>query len=261
LGHRVVLVQAEQGLGDTLQFLRWVPRLDAQCRRVDLQVQPELVGFLRRQWPGRRIGALGDRGASDVDCRIALLSLPLALAISDPGSATPYLDADPARIEAWAGRLPPSPAGYVGVGWRGNPRKRHDPQRSLPLEALRPWLETAERRGLLAVSLQRDVHESERTWLGQFRNVHIPGGDLRDFDDTAAVMALARQVVSVDTSLIHLAGALGRPAVVLLRFCSDWRWGVDRPDGATYRSVRALRQPAPGDWASVVRRLVDLLPS
>ena len=257
---RAVLVQSEQGLGDTLQFLRWVPRLDAECKRVDLQVQPELVDFLRRQWADRRIDPLGDEGASDIDCRIALLSVPLALGISNPGSAAPYLAADPARIEQWAQRLPHCAGGYIGVGWRGNPLKRHNPQRSLPVQALRTWLEMAERRGLAIVSVQRDVNEDERRWLEQFRNVHVPGSDLSDFDDTAAVMALARQIVSVDTSLIHLAGALGRPAVVLLRFCSDWRWGIDRPNGATYQSVLTLRQPVPGDWDSVVSALVGLLP-
>lgn len=260
LRNRVALVQAEQGLGDTLQFLRWLPRLDTLCARVDLQAQPELLGLLRRQWPSRRIDRLGDPAASDVDCRIALLSLPLALGITDPESAMAYLHADPVRTEAWARRLPRRAAGYVGVAWRGNPRKRHDPQRSLPLEALQPWFETARRNGVGVLTLQRDVSEQEQAWLAQFRNVEVPGANLRDFDDTAALMMLVRQVVSVDTSVIHLAGALGRPAVVLLRFCSDWRWGVDRPDGATYQSVRTLRQPAPGDWGSVVRALAGLLP-
>ena len=261
LRDRVALVQAEQGLGDTLQFLRWLPRLDTECARVDLQVQPELLDFLRRQWPERRINLLGDPAASDTDCRIALLSLPLALGITDPGSATAYLHADPLRSEAWARRLPPYSAGYVGIGWRGNPLRRHDPQRSVTLEALRSWFEAAQRHKLGVVALQRDVSEQERVWLEQFPNVQAPGADLGDLDDTAALMTITRQVVSVDTSLIHLAGALGRPAVVLLRFCSDWRWGIDRPDGATYRSVRTLRQPAPADWDPVVRALVRLLPS
>ena len=260
LAGRVVLVQVEQGLGDSLQFLRLVPRLDAGCVRVDLQLQPELVAFLRRQWPSRRIDALGAIPAVDVEKRIALLSLPLALESKDPGAAAAYLQADPARIERWGRRLGPRSAGRIGVAWRGNPRKRHDPQRSMPVEALRPWLEAAAARGCSLVALQRDVNAREREWLAHFPHVEVLGAHLRDFEDTAAVMALTDQVVSVDTSVIHLAGALGRPGIVLLRFCSDWRWGIDRPDGATYRSIRALRQPAPGDWGPVMRALVDLLP-
>jgi tetratricopeptide (TPR) repeat protein len=261
LAGRVVLVQAEQGLGDSLQFLRLVPRLDLDCVRVDLQLQPELVAFLRRQWPARRIDALGAIPAADVERRIALLSLPLALGLKDPDAAAPYLQADPARIEQWSRQLGPRSAGRIGVAWRGNPRKRHDPQRSLPVEALRPWLEAAAVRDCSVVAVQRDVSVHEREWLAHFPHVEVPGAHLRDFEDTAAVMALTDQVVSVDTSVIHLAGALGRPAIVLLRFSSDWRWGIDRPDGATYRSIRALRQPMPGDWDPVVRALIDLLPN
>jgi len=258
LAKRVTLVQAEQGLGDTLQFLRWVPLLAAQAARVDLQVQPELVAFVRRQWASYRIDALGEETASDIERRIGLLSLPLALGVSDPGSAPAYLRADPGRVDAWARRLPLRSDRWVGLAWRGNPLKRHDPQRSIPFEALRPWLETAAAKSLAVVSLQRDVSDAERAWLAQFPHVAVPGAELRDFDDTAAVMMLTREVVSADTAVIHLAGALGRPAIVLLRFCSDWRWGIDRPDGATYGSVRALRQPAPGDWTSVLQRLAAI---
>ncbi|HEX8009864.1 MAG TPA: tetratricopeptide repeat protein [Casimicrobiaceae bacterium] len=260
LAARAVLVQAEQGLGDTIQFLRLLAPLDALSARVDLQLQPDLVAFVRRQWPSRRIDALGALPATDVETRLGLLSLPLALGLKDPGAAGAYLQADPARVEYWRQGLQLDSARRFGVAWRGNPAKRHDRQRSLPLEALRPWLDATAAKGCSVVALQRDASALEREWLARFPHVEVPGAELRDFDDTAAVMALTDQVVSVDTSVIHLAGALGRPAIVLLRFCSDWRWGIDRPDGATYRSVRALRQPAPGDWAPLVRALVDLLP-
>ena len=260
LAGRVVLVQAEQGLGDSLQFLRLVPRLDEVCARVDLHVQTELTAILRRQWRTRRIDALGAIPEADVERRIALLSLPLALEMKDPGPGTPYLQADAARIEQWRRRLQPRSAGRVGMAWRGNPGKRHDPQRSMPVEVLRPWLEAAAAKGCSVVALQRDASAPEREWLAQFRHVEVPGMHLQDFEDTAAVMALADQVVSVDTSVIHLAGALGRPAIALLRFSSDWRWGIDRPDGSVYRGIRALRQPAPGHWDPVVLALIKLLP-
>jgi len=260
LSGRVVLVQAEQGLGDTLQFLRFVPCLDAVAARVDLQVQPELMALVRGQWPERRIDALGAAPAPDVEARIALLSLPLALKVEEPGPAEAYLRADPMRIACWSNELGPRSGGRIGVAWRGNPSKRHDPRRSLPIEALLPWLEAATAKGCSIVALQRDANDQERASLAGFARVDVPGTRLRDFEDTAAVMALCDQVVAVDTAVIHLAGALGRPATVLLKFSSDWRWGIDRPDGATYRSVRALRQHAPGEWAPVVRALSDIPP-
>lgn len=260
LGGRAVLVQAEQGIGDSLQFLRFVPCLDAVCRRVDLQLQRELVALVGRQWPARRTDVLSATPALDIDRRIALLSLPLALQMQHIGAATPYLQANPARIEKWGRELASRRGGRIGIAWRGNSKARHDPHRSLPVEALQGWLEASAARNYSVVALQRDANAREREWLAQFPHVQVPGRQLEDFEDTAAVMALTDQIVSVDTSVIHLAGALGRPAIVLLKFSSDWRWGIDRPDGATYQSIRALRQPAAGQWDSVVRALIDMLP-
>lgn len=233
---------------------------DAICTRVDLQLQPALVPLLARHWPARHIDALGARPSADVDRRIALLSLPLALQIQDIGAADSYLQADPACVERWGCQLAPRRGGRIGIAWRGNAAKRHDPHRSLPVEALQGWLEAAAAKNCSVVALQRDANAQEREWLAQFPHVEVPGEHLDDFEDTAAVMELTDQVVSVDTSVIHLAGALGRPAIVLLKFSSDWRWGIDRPDGATYRCIRALRQPAAGQWRPVVRALIDALP-
>ena len=260
LAGRTALVQAEQGLGDTLQFLSLVPRLAAVCARVDLQLQPELVALVRRCWTGRRIDALGMQPDAAVEKRIALMSVPLALEMGRPDPIGAYLHADPARIDTWRTRLRADSRPRVAFAWRGNPKKRHDPRRSVPLHSLRPWIEAAARRGIAIVALQRDATPEERAWLAQFPHIDVPGESLSDFDDTAAVMALCDQVVSVDTAVIHLAGALDRPAIVLLKFSSDWRWGIDRPDGATYESVRALRQRAAGDWDDVARALVELLP-
>lgn len=257
---RVVLVQAEQGLGDSLQFLRLVPLLDQVCARVDLQLQPELVALLRRQWPQRCVEPLGTIPGADVERRVPLLSLPLALNMTDIGRAAPYLDADRTRVEQWKRGLGPRSATRIGFTWRGNPAKRNAAQIAIPVDSLQPWLAATASKGYSVVAVQRDVNPGDRQWLAQFPHVDVLGTRLGDFEDTAAVMALTDQIVSVDTSVIHLAGALGRPAIVLLQYCSDWRWGVDRPNGATYRSVRALRQRAPGQWDPVVGALIDLLP-
>jgi len=260
LARRAVLVQAEQGLGDTLQFLSLVPRLDTLCARVDLQLQPELLEVFRRCWPERRIEAIGAPPDAAIETRIALMSAPLALGIRRLDPIRAYLHADPARIETWRGRLSARTGARVALAWRGNPKQRHDPRRSIPLVALQPWIEAVARSDVAVVALQRDASPDERAWLARFSHVKVPGEALSDFDDTAAVMALCDRVVSVDTALIHLAGVLGRPAIALLKFSSDWRWGIDRPDGATYETVRTLRQPAAGDWDGVIRALVDALP-
>jgi tetratricopeptide (TPR) repeat protein len=256
LADRAVLVQAEQGFGDTLQFLSLIPTLEARCARVDVQLQPELVVLFRRQWPARLVDALGAPPAADVATRIGLLSLPLALAIDRLDPIAAYVRADPERVGLWRGKLRPC-ARRIGIAWRGNPVKRHDPHRSIPVEALRPWLEALAIKSVAVVALQRDASAAEREWLSGFAHVEVLGETLRDFDDTAAVMTLCDGIVSVDTSLIHLAGALGRPAVALLKFSSDWRWGIDRRDGSTYQSVRTLRQGVIGDWSQVVRALVE----
>jgi tetratricopeptide (TPR) repeat protein len=260
LNRRVVVVQAEQGLGDTLQFLQFLPRLDRMCARADLQVPPELVALCRRNWPSRRIDALGTTVAADVETRIPLLSLPLVLGLEDPGAASAYLHADPARAVEWRQQLGLDSTGCLGIAWRGDPGYRYDAYRSMPVQTLRPWFEATAAAGWQVVAVQRDVNTPERSWLQQFAHVRVPGMALRDFEDTAAVMASVVQMVCVDTSVIHLAGALGRPGVVLLRASAEWRWGIDRPDGATYCSVRTLRQPTRGDWGAVVQALIALLP-
>lgn len=254
LAGRAVLVQSEQGLGDVLQFLRFIPAAVKTCRRVALQVPEPLVALARRSFPGVEVAPAGSFAQAAFDVRLGLLSLPLALGLTRVGGAEAYLQADPARVEAWRARLPATR--MVAVAWRGNPWARHDARRSMPLEALEPWLRAMAQQGLHVIALQKDIDDRERRLLAAFPNVTVPGEALGDFDDTAACMMLAGHVACVDTSVIHLAGALGRPATVLLQFASDWRWGIDRPAGATYRSVRTLRQPRPGDWTSVVRALI-----
>lgn len=258
LARRAVLVQAEQGLGDVIQFLRFVPALASVAARVELHLPAPLVAMARRSFVGIEVDTIGATPRTRFDCRLGLLSLPFALGVGDPGGAPAYLRADPERLAAWDAKLP---AGRrLAFAWRGNPASRHDPRRSMPVEALEPWLAEATRRGFALVAVQRDLDARERTFLSRYAHIAAPGEALADFDDTAACMALAEHVACVDTSVVHLAGALGRSSTVMLQFASDWRWGIDRPAGSTYRSVRTLRQPRPGDWTSVVRALTESLP-
>jgi len=257
LDGRAVLVQSEQGYGDVIQFLRFAGRLLATARRVELHVPQALLRLVEGSFAGADVKPQGSEPGRGLEMRLGLCSLPLALGITVPGSADAYLHADAQVVARWRERVPP---GCMAVAWRGNRAARHDARRSLPIEALEPWLVATARRHLPVLALQRDPDDAERRFLAAFPHVAIPGDALADFGDTAACMMLAQHVAAVDTAVIHLAGALGRPATALLQFASDWRWGIDRPAGATYRSVRTLRQPVPGDWQPVVRALTESLP-
>ena len=254
---RAVLVQSEQGFGDVLQFLRFVGPLLAVARRVELHVPPPLLTLVEGSFAGADVKAQGSDPGPGLETRLGICSLPLALGITHPGSADAYLHADADAVARWRERVPPM---AMAIAWRGSRTARHDARRSIPLEALEPWFAATARRNLPVVVLQRDVDEAERRFLAAFHHVAIPGESLAHFGDTAACMMLAQHVAAVDTSVLHLAGALGRPATAMLQFASDWRWGIDRPAGSTYRSVRTLRQPTPGDWKPVVRALIESLP-
>ncbi|MET0345725.1 MAG: tetratricopeptide repeat protein [Casimicrobiaceae bacterium] len=259
LGDAHAIVQAEQGLGDTLQFIRFVPELARRCASVHVQVQSALVDFVRRHLPGQHVGALGDEVPGEIpQRRIALMSLPLALQLtteSDWASSGAYLHADPARAAAWRSRLPDA-ALRVGVVWRGFPGHRNDHNRSLPLQTLAPWLGAMRASGTAVIALQKDVNDAEREWLRRYANVHVLGDALADFDETAAVLDSLDHVVAVDTAVAHLAGGMARPATILLPFSPDWRWQVDRDTTPIYPSVRLLRQRAIGDWNGAIHQLV-----
>jgi tetratricopeptide (TPR) repeat protein len=255
---RSVLVQAEQGLGDTLQFIRFIPSLARRCASVRVQVQDALVELVRRRLPDYRVDALGTTLPGEIpQARIALLSLPLALGLEDESAWSQggaYLRADPARVAEWRTRL----AGdrlRVGFAWRGSPGHRHDHNRSVAVETLQPWIEAMGAAGVELLALQKDASARERDWLGRFAHVRVLADELADFDATAAVVALLDRVVAVDTALAHLAGGMGRPTTVLLPFSPDWRWRLDRDSSALYPGMQLIRQRTIGDWNPVIDEL------
>jgi len=260
---RALLAMAEQGLGDALHFMRWIPRLASVASRVELQVQPGLAGFVRRQLPDVAVGILGAQPViAAPELRLPLMSLPLALGLGDDSDAAAgtYLHAETARVAAWRERLGAWDGPRIAFVWRGSPTLRRDALRSIALESLQPWLAAASAGGVQLLSLQRDATPSERECLRRVPHLVDAGPDLADFDDTAAVMAIADHVVSVVTAAIHLAGGMSRPATLLLQFAPDFRWGLASGRARLYPSVRLLRQPAPGDWAPAVRSLIEALP-
>jgi hypothetical protein len=250
LDGRRVLLHAEQGFGDTLQFCRYAPMLQRQGAHVVLEVQPALAGLLRGQWAGIEVIARGD-ALPPLDCHCPLLSVPDAVGtrvdtIPSPG---PYLRPPADSLAKWRRRLPDAGAPRVGIVWSGNPKHKNDHNRSLPLATLLEALPSGPRY----YSLQRELRPGEGALLASRPDVTHLGGDLDDYRDTAAACTLMDWVICVDTSVAHLAAALGRPTWVLLPAHPDWRWLLDRTDSPWYGSARLWRQPSLGDWASLLR--------
>lgn len=245
-----LLVHSEQGLGDTLQFSRLAVQLQQMGAHVVLEVQPPLRSLLARALPGIDVVARGAAlPAHDLQC--ALMSLPLALHtdVAAPPPPTP-LKADPARVADWQARLGLQTRPRVGLVWSGNPQQNDDIHRSIPLATLLPTLHA----GVEWVSLQQAVQPWDEAALARSGLRHF-GDALSDFEDTAALCEHMDLVVSVCTSVAHLAGSLGRPLCLMLAHTADWRWLIDRSDSPWYPVARVFRQPAAGDWPGALAEL------
>jgi tetratricopeptide (TPR) repeat protein len=255
---KTVLVHAEQGYGDTLQFCRYASLLEARGARVVLEVPAALKVLLETLDGVNEVVAVGDLlPVFDFQCPI--MSLPLAFSsnLDTVPAKTPYLFAEMARRLEWARRLD-HVAGQgrlkVGLTWSGNARQGNDENRSVPLAALAPMFAL----DALFVSLQPLVRERDISTFAQSGIVDF-GSELANFADTAALMQELDLVISVDTSVAHLAGALGKPLWVLLTRVPDWRWLLDRTDSPWYPEARLFRQDRPGDWPALVERVVQAL--
>jgi tetratricopeptide (TPR) repeat protein len=256
LANKTILLHAEQGLGDTLMFARYVGLLARAGAKVVLEVHPELKALMSRLAGAVAVIGLGEpRPAHDVHCPLGSLPLAFKTALDTVPNELPYLSADAERVARWRPRLESFGAPRVAIVWAGNVAHADDRNRSLPVAKLVP-LWAAERARL--VSLQRDLRPGDAEQLTAAPVLNI-GPELGDFDDTAAVLAGCDLVISVDTSVAHLAGALGRPLWVLLPFSSDWRWTAEAERSPWYPSARLFRQPQPGDWDSVVARVAQEL--
>ena len=260
---RRVLVFAEQGFGDTLQFLRYVPMAAAMAGEVVLEVPRALAGLAAGMAAGVRVVAEGEALPAH-DVAVPLLHLPWAFGteLGTIPAQLPYLRADAARAAFWRERLARLPGLKMGLVWAGDPRpdrpesNRIDRRRSLPLSALGPL---AGVDGVSFVSVQKGPGARQAAAPPPGLRLHDWTGELGDFADTAALMAGLDLVVSVDTAPAHLAGALGRPVWVLNRFDSCWRWLRGREDSPWYPTMRLFRQQAPGEWGPVVERVAAAL--
>ena len=251
LDGRAILLHGEQGLGDTIQFARYAPLVAALGGRVALEV-PRALHRLMAGLPGvdRLIVPGEDPGA--IDAHLPLLSLPFALGISPDTvpADTPYLFAEPQLVAAWRRRLV-GPGRKIGLVWAGSARHGNDANRSIAVEMLRPLLNVPQTAWY---SLQVGGRADQVAALGIDDIVDL-SPVLTDFAATAAAIAALDLVVTVDTSVAHLAGALGRPVWTLLPTPADWRWMTDGEATPWYPTMRLCRQRQPGDWPEVIDRL------
>lgn len=258
LARRTVLLHAEQGLGDTIQFARYVPLAAAGGAKVILEVQEELKSLMTSLEGAATVVAPGEATPPfDVHCPLG--SLPLALH-TEPATVpgrSPYLAAGAAKLAQWSARLAALPRPRVALSWSGNPSHDNDRNRSIAFARLAPLFAAPVR----FIGIQRELRDDDAAALaGEPRVTHL-GADLADFSDTAAVLAQCDLVIAVDTAPVHLAGAMGRPVWVLVPFAPDWRWTSTGETTPWYPTARLFRQAALGDWGSVIARVAEELGS
>ncbi|MET0220590.1 MAG: tetratricopeptide repeat protein [Tardiphaga sp.] len=253
LAGRTLLLWSEQGLGDTLQFIRYLPMLAAADGRIVLQVQPALVSLLSSL---RGVTVVSrDAPLPPFDLQLPLMDLPYVFGttLDSIPADVPYLSADPDKAATWHRALRDSGALKVGVVWAGSPTHSGDRYRSLSAEAVLPHLIMP---GVQLYSLQKEPRAADAPVLARLgAAIADLAPRLGDFSDTAAAISALDLVISVDTSVVHLAGAMGRPTWLMLPYAQDWRWLRDREDTPWYPSMRLFRQKTPQAWSGVVAHL------
>jgi Flp pilus assembly protein TadD len=246
-----VLLYGEQGLGDTLQFCRYVKQVAALGARVILEVPVSLHRLMGALEGVSHVVAKGD-ALPQFDCHCSLLSLPMAFktTVDTIPAAGRYVTAENGKIAQWRARLAEKTAIRVGLVWRGNPRHKRDHARSISLAELIRHLPV----GLQYVSLQKQLHEAEKGQL-EAAGIRQFAADLHDFSDTAALCECMDLVLTVDTSVAHLSGALAKETWILLPPVPDWRWLLDRPDSPWYSTAKLYRRASAEGWSGVLARV------
>lgn len=262
LADKYILLMHEQGFGDSIQFLRYVRLLQAQGARVAVHVKNPLHRLFQSFTPEVTL-VLEKDPLPPCDCSYVLMSLPYALGtntVEDIPSYPSYLAADPQLSAIWKekiGRLTKHPDNLrVGIVWGGNPEHGNDRRRSMPFGNVQQLLQLP---GVELYSLQKGKPLEDLKTLPPGSTLHNLGDDCHDFADTAAAISALDLVISVDTSVVHLAGAMGHPTWTLLAHTPDWRWLMEREDSPWYPGMRLFRQPSAGDWNSVMQKMASEL--
>lgn len=253
LNGRTILLHAEQGFGDAIQFARYVPLVTQLGGKVIFESPPELFELFKSLEGGAELIA-GGSPLPRYDLHCPLMSLPRALKTRPDSipAIVPYLAADAQRVEAWKSILGESQNRFkIGLAWAGKPTHTNDRNRSMDLSQLAPLSDC----GAVFHSLQKVPLTVRPNGFEVIDHVN----QLTDFSDTAALIANLDLVITVDTSVAHLAGALAKPTWLLLPHLPDWRWLTNRTDSPWYPTMRLFRQQAPGDWSAVIQEMMETL--
>lgn len=253
IGDARLLVHAEQGLGDTLQFIRYLPEVRKRCRHVIVECQPQAKAIVAGLPDAGEVFAAGTP-LPTFDFQVPLLSLPriFGTRLDNIPAPVPYISADAERVQAWQARLADAPGLKVGLVWAGGAVHTGNRFRSCSLAVFAPLASIA---GVSFISLQKGAPEQEAKQPPAGMRLLNFSEELQDFRDTAALIANLDLVISVDTSVAHLAGAMGKPVWTLIPFCPDWRWMLERTDNPWYPTMQLFRQESIGDWSTPMAAL------
>ena len=251
-----LLLVGDQGYGDTIQFARYIPMVAERCQEVIVGCSAEMAPLLAKipevsQYCHRWTDIPGHAA----HCRLSSLPYLFRTQPNTIPSRTPYLQADPARVAHWRDRLAatlPTGVKRIGLAWTGRPTHPNDRRRSMPLAQLGAL---ADAGPATFVSLQKPMPARDLEVMRRFPGMTDLAGELTDFGETAALIQNLDLVITVDTSMGHLAGALGKPVWILIPKAADWRWMLGREDSPWYPSARLFRQPRPGAWEEPIGRL------
>jgi len=264
LAGKHLFVHAEQGIGDTLMFMRFLQKIQEKAAKVTFAVQDPLVALIKAQIDPFEVICLPTKSkreksfAGKPDLHCDLMSLPYFLGLETtqsfevPGS---YINVPATHLDIWSSRVEKSSGKRVGFVFQGNPTHKNDLNRSIPLEKFL----TALPKGFQYHYLGVELGARERDLLKNRPDIRIHANDIADFCDTSALVSQMDVVISVDTSVAHLAGALGVETYILLPFYGDWRWGLEGSRSVWYDSVRLIRQPRPGDWDAVLEKTATIV--
>ena len=254
LAGQTILLYAEQGVGDTIQFSRYIPLVRDRGGRVVVECQASVAALIK-QVDGVEETIEQGQPLPQFDCTAPLLSLPLIFGttLETVPHNVPYIIPNPARAQAWAEKIPSSPKTLrVGLTWAGNPRYRNDRIRSCPPGLLEPLAKISNVK-FFSLQKERSANPPESLRLDDLTS------DLSDFAETAAMISQLDLVITVDTAIAHLAGAIAKPTWLMLPHVPDWRWLTDRADSPWYPSLKLFRQTTTGDWAEVIGRIAIAL--
>jgi len=251
-----ILVWSEQGYGDTIQFCRFIEKLSALNAEVIFEVQPPLTTLLSNSLLGCNVISEGTQHG-DIDFAVPLLSLPLIFSIGPDNIPTKnaYLAGNKGKSDHWRDLLKLDKSQLnIGIACSGNEIHKSDLDRSIDLELFEPLTKFAN-----LFLIQKKLRPKDLNYLEKSTRIHYLGDKIQDFSDSAAIVDEMDAIVSVDTSLAHLSGALGRPTFILVHWNPEWRWLLDRQNSPWYPTIKIIRQNFPGNWASTIEEVISCM--